>query len=436
MKRKTIKAVIIAGGKGTRLSPFIKDTPKSLIKIGKKSLIEHQIVLLKKYGIKEIWILLGHLGNQIREYLQDGKKWNVNIYYHQENKPLGTAGALKTLEKQIKEDFLVFFGDVMLDFDIKKFINWYKEKKGKIGSIIVHPNDHPFDSNLVEIGKKGEIASLLRKPHRPGLIFRNLSIAGVYIFSPNIFKYIPSKKKCDIEKDILPIILKSKYKVYAYNTPEYFKDMGTPKRLIEVNRAYTSGRIKKFNLKNKRKAVFLDRDGVINEEIDQLSKIKDFKVYNFVAKAIKKINDSEYLTIIITNQPMIAKGFMTEADLNEIHKKLETELGLKGAKIDAIYYCPHHPEKGFLGEVPELKIKCNCRKPKISLFFKARKEFNIDFKKSYLIGDQAIDILAGKRAGCKTILVKTGHGKNYKLFFTRPDFVAKNLAEAIKIINP
>ena len=429
------KAVIIAGGKGTRLAPLAKNIPKALIKIGKKPLIEHQIALLKRYEVKEIWILLGYLGDQIREYLQDGKKWNVNIYYHQEKKPLGTAGALKILQRKIKEDFLVLFGDIMLDFDMQRFINWHKEKKGKICSIIVHPNDHPFDSNLVELGRKGEVISLLRKPHRPGAIFRNLSIAGVYIFSPKIFQYIAKEKKSDIEKNILPLILKSKYKIYAYNTPEYFKDVGTPKRLREVNRASASGRIKRFNLRNKRKAIFLDRDGVINEEIDQLSKIKYFKIYRFAAKAIKKINNSDYLTIIITNQPMIAKGFMTEADLNEIHKKLETELGFKGAKIDAIYYCPHHPERGFVGEVPELKVKCGCRKPSPGLVKKAVRDFNLDLSKSFFIGDSSIDAKTAENTRINFIGVKTGYACQDGRYQIKQSFpLYKNLLEAVNNI--
>ncbi|MBL7142498.1 MAG: HAD-IIIA family hydrolase [Candidatus Pacebacteria bacterium] len=424
-----MKAVILAGGKGTRLFPLTREIPKVLVKIGRKPVIEHQILLLRDYGIKEIWILAGFLGDQIREYLQDGRKWKVKIYYLQEKKPLGTAGALKTLGKIIqKDDFLVFSGDVMLDFDIKRLVAYYRQKKAF--TIIVHSNDHPADSDLVEVDNKGKIISLLRRPHPKGSIFRNLSIASAYIFSPKIFKHIPQRRKCDIEKDVLPLILKSKEKVYAYNTPEYIKDIGTPKRLEEVRRDYSSGKIRRLNLKNKRKAVFLDRDGVINKEVDQLSRIKDFELYSFAAKAVKKINESDYLAIIVTNQPMVAKGFMTEKDLNEIHKKLETELGLKGAKIDAIYYCPHHPEKGFVGEVPELKIKCNCRKPLPGLFLKARKDFNIDFKKSYLIGDQERDILAGRKIGCKTILVKTGLGKSYKNA-VKPDFAAKNLLEAV-----
>jgi len=429
-----MKAVILAGGKGTRLSKLIKNTPKPLIKIGGKPVIEHQILLLREYGIKEIWILLGFLGSQIKEYLKNGEKWDVNIHYCQEKKPLGTAGALKVLENEIKEDFLVLSGDVMLDFDLKRFISYHRKKNG-IASIIVHPNDHPFDSDLVEVDKEGQVLSLLKRPHPSRLNFRNLSIASAYIFSPKIFKYTPLKIKSDIEKDILPLILKSKQKIYAYKTPEYIKDIGTPNRLMKVRKDYILGKIRKFNLKNKRKVVFLDRDGVINEEIDRLSRVEDLKIYDFSAKAIKKINEFGYLIIIITNQPMIAKGFMTEKDLDEIHQKLETELGKQGAKIDAFYYCPHHPEKGFPGEIPELKIKCNCRKPKIGLFLKAKKDFNINLKSSYMIGDQTSDILAGERAGCKTILVKTGYGGKDNLFKVKPIYIAKNLLEAVHFIK-
>lgn len=429
-----MKAVILAGGKGSRLTSLTEDKiPKSLIKIGDKSIIEHQVILLRKYGIKEIWILSGFLGDQIKEYLQNGKKWNVSIRYLQEGKPLGTAGALKPLENKIKEDFLVLSGDVMLDFNVRRFVNWHKKKKGSIASLIVHPNDHPFDSDLVEVDNTGKVISLLKRPHSSGLTFRNLSIASVFIFSPKIFQYITKKKKSDIEKDILSRILKSKEKIYTYNTPEYVKDIGTPKRLREVNRDYASGKIKKLNLGNKRKAIFLDRDGVINKEIDQLSKIKDFKIYNFSAKAIKKINKSDYLTIVITNQPMIAKGFMSESDLNEIHKKLETDLGLEGAKIDAIYYCPHHPEKGFVGEIPKLKIKCHCRKPDIGLIEKAVSDFNLDLSKSFLIGDSSVEAKTAENAKVNFIGVKTGYACQDNKYQINQKFrLYKNLLEVVE----
>lgn len=435
-----MQAVIVAGGKGKRLARLTKNIPKPLIKIGKIPLIEHQIKLLEKHGIKEIFILSGYLGQKLRKYLGDGKKWGVNIIHYQEEKPLGTAGALKTLAGKINEDFLFLSGDIMLDLDIQKFIHWYRQKKAegreknKIASIVVHSTDHPFDSDLVEVGKNERINSFLIRPHPEGKTLPRLGIASVFIFSPDIFKHITSRKKTDIEKDVLPQLDLTKYNIYAYNTSEYLKDMGTPKRLEEVNYDYAQKKIEKLNLKNRRKAVFLDRDGVIVKEVDNLSRVGDLKIYAFSANAIKKINNSNYLTIITTNQPMIAKGFMTENDLDEIHKKLETELGQKGVKIDAIYHCPHHPEKGFAGEIPGLKIKCACRKPAIGLFKKAEKEFNVDLKESYVIGDKTSDILAGKRAGCKTILVKTGYGGKDGAFSVKPDFSAKNLAEAIEVI--
>lgn len=428
-----MQALILAGGKGIRLYPITKKIPKVLMKIGGKTVIEHQIVLLKRYGVKEIWVLVGFLGEKVRKYLNEGKRWKTKIRYCQEKRLLGTAGALKQLEGKIKTDFLVFSGDVMLDFDVKRFINFHKKKKG-MATMIVHPSDHPFDSDLVEADREGKVISLLKRPHPENIIFKNLSIASVFIFSPRIFKYIPTRRKTDFEKDILPKVLKAGEKVYAYNTPEYIKDMGTPKRLKLVEADYVSGKIKKMNLQNKRKAVFLDRDGVINEEVDQLSKLEDLSIYSFAAKAVKRINKAGYLAILITNQPQIAKGFMIKETLELIHKKLEAELAKEGAKLDAIYYCPHHPEKGFEGERPELKITCQCRKPRAGLFFQARNDFNIDLAKSYVVGDQTQDILAGKRAGSKTVLVQTGYkGKDNK-YLVEPDFKARNLTEAVNAI--
>lgn len=431
-----MQAVILAGGKGTRLYPFTKNTPKALIKIGERPLVEHQILLLKEYGIKEIWLLLGYLGDQIRNYFQEGKRWNVNIHYCQEEKPLGTAGALKVLEGKIKKDFLVLSGDVMLNFDVKRFIDYHRQKKGNLATIVVHPNGHPFDSDLVEVDRTGKVVSLLKRPHPAGLTFHNLSIASQYIFSPKILKYIPENRKTDIEKYLLPKILKSKNKIYTYNTPEYIQDIGTPKRLKEVRRDYVSGKVRRLNLRNKRKAIFLDRDGVINKEIDQLSALKDLKIYSFAAPAIKKINQSEYLTVLVTNQPMVAKGFLTQDELDRIHKKIETELAFKGAKIDAIYYCPHHPEKGFTGEISELKIKCDCRKPKIGLIKRAVKDFNLDLSKSFLIGDSSVDIKTAENARIKFIGVETGYGCRDGRYKTKKTFpIYKNLLTAVNSIG-
>jgi len=426
-------AVIVAGGKGTRLASIAKDTPKALISIGEFSVLEHQIRLLQAYDVKHVWLLLGVHGDKIQEFIKT-KQWNLSVETIQESQPLGTAGALKQLDGELSEDFLVLSGDIMLNMDLSRLMKWHEEKGG-ILSLVVHPNDHPFDSDLVEINTEGKVLSLLQRPHKEGKTFRNLSIASVYMVSPKIFDYIREGEKSDIEKDLLPVLLEKEEHVYAYNTPEYIKDMGTPERLEQVRRDYESGKIQKMSLKNERRAIFLDRDGVMNEEVDQLSNVEDLHIYKFTSEAVKKINHTDFMTIVVSNQPMIAKGFITEKDVEEIHKKLETELGNKGAKIDAIYYCPHHPEKGFEGERPELKIACKCRKPEPGLLLQAKEDFNINLEKSYVIGDQTADILAGEKAGCKTVLVETGYAGKDGRYSVQPDFTTNNLLEAVHMIT-
>jgi len=430
-----MKAVIAVGGMGTRLAKVSKNIPKALVKVGNKPIIEHQIILLAKYGIKDIYLLLGYLGDQIKTYLGDGKKWGVCLHYHHEEIPLGRTGALAAIRYELKEDFLFLSGDIMIDFDIKKFINWHKQKKDSITSMIVHPSDHPFDSDLIEMDSNNAVTSLLVKPHAADLHFQNLGIASVFIFSPGVFKYIPKDRKSDFEKDVLSLILKDGKRVYAYKTPEYIKDMGTPERLKKVNKDYRSGKIQKLNIKNKRRAIFLDRDGVINEYVSDLAKEKEFTLYPFAPRAVKKTNYAGYLAIVVTNQPMVAKGFITQKELHRVHKKMEIGLGLEGAFVDAVYYCPHHPEKGFKGEVVGLKIKCSCRKPGIGLIKKAVKDFNIDLTKSFFIGDSTTDAKAAENAGIKFIGVKTGYGLKDGRYKVHKKFsLRKNVLDAVNHI--
>jgi len=432
MSNTLTTAVILAGGKGTRLAPVAKDTPKALVHIGGLSVVEHQIALLKQHGIRTVWLLLGHLGKEVQEFLE-AKDLGVELRYKQEQEALGTAGALSQLQNEIKEDFLVLSGDVMMNVDCTRFWNWHAEKNS-IVSLLVHPNDHPFDSDLVEVNTEGKVVSLLKRPHKKGETFRNISIASLYICSPKIFSYIAKNGKSDFEKDLLPVLIKASQSIYAYKSPEYIKDMGTPERLEQVRKDYESGKIQRMSLRNERRAIFLDRDGVLNEEIDQLSRAEDLRVYAFAPEAVRSINETDFMAIIVSNQPMIAKGFMTEHEAEEIQKKLETELGWQGAKIDGAYYCPHHPEKGFPGERPELKIDCECRKPKSGLFLRAKEEFHINLQKSYMIGDQTADIAAGKDAGCKTVLVETGYAGKDGKYEAQPDYVAKHILQAVERI--
>lgn len=410
-----MKALILAGGKGTRLGKRTETVPKPLIRINGKPVIEYQIELLRKNNLRNIAISINHFGDKIRKHLGDGKKWGVHIDYFEETFPMGTAGGIKEIEKQLKEDFLVLYGDLLINIDLKRIIKQHKKNKFNdikcIGTLMVHPNNHPYDSDLVEIDEQMKINNFLSKPHPENLIYKNIVNAAVYVLSPVVCDYIPRGTASDFGKDIFPSIIKrNKHSLYAYNSPEYLKDIGTPERLLQANREVKNGTYQKSILSVKKPAIFFDRDGVINEEVDQLCKIEDFDLIKNADKAIKKINESGYYVVVITNQPMIAKGLCTYKDVLEINKKMETELGKLGAKIDAIYFCPHHPEKGFPKENKIYKIKCSCRKPNIGMIKKAVKDLNIDLKNSLFIGDSTVDAMTAKNAGIKFIGVKTGYG--------------------------
>lgn len=424
-----MKAVILAGGKGTRLGSLTSLLPKPMVKIGNIPVLEHQINLLKRYGIKDIIILTGYLSEVIEIYFKTGKSFGVNIKYFKEKEPLGTTGGIKAIESSLSDDFLVLYGDIIIDMDLSRLMNFHKNKKG-IATVVLHSNTHPYDSDLVDVNESQQITAFHPKPH-DNAFYRNLVNAGVYILSPKIFQHLEKNKSADFARDIFPALIK-KENLFGYNTPEYIKDMGTPERLKEVEEDYASGKIARLNLQNKRNAVFLDRDGVINEKVDQLHNIEDFRLIDVASEAIKKLNSSEYLSIIITNQPAVARNLCTIQDIENIHNKMETLLGNNAAKMDAIYFCPHHPDRGFPDENLKYKINCSCRKPKTGMIEKAVSDFNINLDGSYLVGDSSRDIECGKNAGITTIGVRTGDA--CKDCQNSPDFMFDNILEATKFI--
>lgn len=425
-----MKAVILAGGKGTRLQSVNAQIPKPMLPIGAKPLLEHQVELLRSYGITDIILLVNHLKESIQEYFQDGSKWGVHISYYEETTPLGTVGGVKAIEENIHDDFLLIYGDVMFDMNITRLIAFHQSHDSEC-TLVLHPNDHPYDSDLVEIDSESRITAFHSKPHEEGRYYRNLVNAGVYVLSKNIFQFLEKNKKADFGKDIFPNIV-NQLKMFGYNTSEYLKDMGTPDRLVKVNRDFLSGKISNRNLKNKQRAIFLDRDGVLNEDHPYISKPEDLNLFSFTAEAVKKINTSNFLAIVVTNQPVVARNLCTEEGLRLIHNKLDTVLGFEHALLDALYYCPHHPDKGYPEENPAYKIDCHCRKPKPGMLLDAARDFNIDLSTSFIIGDDERDIEAGKRAGVTTIGVRSG--KALKGSKQLPDHLFENVSEAVDFI--
>lgn len=430
-----MKAVIQAGGKGTRISEITGDViPKPMLEISGYPILYHQMMNLKKNGITDITVIIGHLGNVIKDYFGDGKQFGLNISYVEEDpqKPLGTAGSLYFLKDKLKENFVFLLADVFIDIDFEKMEQYHIANNADV-TLLTHPNGHPFDSDLV-VEEGGVVKAFDYKSNdRTTYNYKNLVNAGVMIFSPSVFKYLTELRKYNYEKDIIvPLI--NEGKVVSYKSSEYAKDMGTPERYRRVQEDYNSGICDAKNLANKQKAIFLDRDGTINEYVGFLRKEEDFSLIPGVSEAIKKINNSGYLAIVVTNQPVIARGEVNEEELVEIHKKMETLLGLDGAYIDDIYYCPHHPDKGFEGEIPELKIECDCRKPKTGMLEKAAKEHNIDLSSSIMIGDSTLDIKMAENAGMQSVLLKTGQKGEDGKYDVSPTLIAEDLNDAINKI--
>ena len=422
-----MKTVIMAGGRGTRISSVASDIPKPMIKIEGKPVLEHELECLRDQGFTDIILTVSHLGNIIMDYFGDGsgvspatgKPFGVHIEYYFEKDPLGNAGALFKIKDKLDSDFLLLNADAVFDVDFNRFVAFHKQHGGLV-TLFTHPNSHPYDSGLIIADKNGSVEQWLGKEDERPEYYRNRVNAGLHVINPTILDHsgIDADKvgamgengkpiKVDLDRQILKP-LAGTGKMFCYDSPEYVKDMGTPERYYSVCEDYKTGRVSGKNLKNKQKAVFLDRDGTINKYVGFLRNIDEFELIDGVADAIKKINSVGYLVIVVTNQPVIARGEMTFDELDMIHNKMETLLGKKGAYLDAIYFCPHHPDKGYDGERPELKIECNCRKPRPGMLLKAAKDFNIDLSKSWMVGDSQNDISAGIGAGCKTAFI----GKN------------------------
>lgn len=427
-----MQAVIMAGGKGTRLASVIGEIPKPMVSIFGKPLLEYQIEDLRKNGISEIIIVIGYLGNVIKQHFNCGKEFGVHITYYEEKEPLGTAGALKKIEEQLEEDFILLFGDLFLDVDFVRFVAFHKEKKANV-SLFVHPNSHPYDSDILVADKSGEVTAWIYKNEERVEDYENLVNAGLYVVSREALRALPDCKKIDLEKQFITKLIPQR-KIFAYRSTEYVKDVGTPERLKKVECDVANQICAKRNLKQKQKCIFLDRDGTINKHVGFLRDAAQVELEEHVAEAIRVINDSEYLAIVITNQPVIARGECSYEMLDSIHKRIHTLLGMEGAYIDALYYCPHHPDKGFVGEVPTLKLDCECRKPKVGMIKKAVEVYNIDLADSWMVGDTDIDIQTGINAGMKTGLVMTGMQKKFSKYQVTPDIKTANLLECIEQI--
>lgn len=441
-----MKTVIMAGGRGTRISSIASDIPKPMIRINGKPVLEHELECLRDQGFTDIILTVSHLRHIIMDYFGDGssispvtgKPFGVHIKYYFEKEPLGNGGALFKIRDELDSDFLLLNADAIFDVDFNRFVAYHRAHGGLV-TLFTHSNSHPYDSGLLIEGKDGTVDQWLAKEDERPVYYHNVVNAGLHVMNPRVLDesgidgaMVGQKDadgqpiKVDLDRQLLKP-LAGRGKMVCYKSPEYVEDMGTPERYHKVCEDFKNGIISSRNLRTKQKVVFLDRDGTINQYVGFLRDVNQFALIDGAGEAIRKINRAGYLAIVVTNQPVIARGEVSYEGLDEIHKKMETLLGKEGAYVNAIYFCPHHPDKGFSGERLELKFDCECRKPKPGMLLQAAADFNIDLAKSWMIGDGVNDIKAGQNAGCRTALIGSESYGQTVTVSSLKDFVEKYL---------
>lgn len=437
----TRQLVILAGGKGTRLKDRLGDLPKPMIPIAGKPLLEHQVELGRQHGFTDVLMFVHHRADLIQAHFGDGSRWGVKIDYVVEREPLGTAGAVLAGFEKLADQFAVMYGDTMVNVDLGRFWTAH-EQSGADGTLLLHPNNHPLDSDLVEMDAQDRITAFHNRPHQPDRCFQNLVNAGLYVLKKAALRPGSSSPQppvsgiLDFGKDLFPAMLRRGIHLHGYNTPEFIKDIGTPSRYDWVCAQYAAGIIQRSSLATPQRAVFLDRDGTLIKEVSRqgLASVEQLELLPGVPEAIHALNQAGLRAVVVTNQPVIAKGFVTEAQLQDIHNKLETLLGREHAFLDRIHFCPHHPERGFPGERADLKIDCACRKPKTGMIDRAVRELNVDLGQSWLVGDTTTDIQTARNAGLRSVLVRTGYGGGDGKEGTQPDYTCDNLLDAVRLI--
>ncbi|MBI4302337.1 MAG: D-glycero-beta-D-manno-heptose 1,7-bisphosphate 7-phosphatase [Chloroflexi bacterium] len=407
------KAMVLAAGEGTRLWPLTLNAPKVLLPIGGIPMILHTLNWLKSYGISQLAINLGRHGEKIRELLQDGSRWGLRISYSPEEVLLGTAGGVKRIDRFFDGTFVIVYGDVFTEFDLSAMIRFHREKRSAATLVLVAGLGEGV--GIVQMDQVGRISQFVEKPSEKNQLGK-LANGGIYILEREVLGHIPGQGFCDFAYDVFPRLIEMGLPIYGYalDHKDYLIDIGTPETYRQANRDVETGR-----LKFAKGAVFLDRDGTIARDVPYCRRVEDFELLPTVPQAIRLFNERGFRVVVVTNQSGIARGYFTEAILAEMHHKMQTELAQHGAWVDAIYHCPHHPDQG-----------CGCRKPGTALFRQAAQELGLNLSASYVIGDSDMDVEAGQRLGCQTILATTGPGVGNNSHPHVADHVASSLLEA------
>lgn len=425
-----VQAIILAGGKGTRLASRLNGKPKPLVDVDGTPLLRRQIEALVQSGCDDIVLLVNHAADQIEAFVAQ-LDLPVKVTLIDDGDPRGTAGATLACLDRLHDRFIVVYGDTLFDLDIAHMLADHA-RSGAQATLLLHPNDHPADSDLVEIDEAGWVRAFHSYPHPPGAWLRNLVNAAFYVVDRSLLEpWVGRMQAGDFAKNLFPALVAEGARIRGYVSFEYIKDIGTPARLDKAENHLRSGVVARARRCTPQRAVFLDRDGTLNHLRGHLSRAEDLELIEGAGEAVRRLNEAEYRVVLVTNQPVLARGEVDEAGLARIHARLESELGKAGAYLDAIHYCPHHPHAGYPGEVSALKRECDCRKPATGMVMAAAEAMNIDLAQSWMIGDSTADIAMAQAAGLRSVLVDTGERGADGKHPAEPTMRARSIVDAV-----
>jgi mannose-1-phosphate guanylyltransferase / phosphomannomutase len=429
------QAVILCGGKGTRLGEAFSDLPKPLVPVCGVPLLDRILEKSAAAGASRVILAAGHLGEQIRERYKGSNRWNLEIHVHIEAKPLGTGGCLHEIAHLLDEDFLLLYGDVFLDFDLSALVAHHL-RSHPVATVLVRQSDHPKDSDLVALDPHSDrVTAFLPKATRnPNGIYHNWGNAAVYACSRSLLDHIPKDISSDIATHAFPEVLASGGEILAHHleTTGFVKDMGTPARLIEVERYCIRKALAAESLlyPQKIRAVILDRDGVILRDNGPSTEPETIEFMPQALKGLADLHSQNLACMVATNQPWIARGLLTEQQLNQCHLMMMEAIAANSGKIADIAHSPYHPETHHGEGIPELRRASECRKPRPGMLFSLMETSGFLPSETVMIGDSEADVIAAKNAGVRSILI----GDNTEALNARPDAHARDISHAASVI--
>jgi len=378
---KPKQAVILAGGKGTRLLPITNNKPKPMIEFHGKVFLEYLIEMVREQGFKRILLLLGYLPEVVQDYFGDGSKWGIEIKYSVTDVENNTGRRIKLAENLIDPVFLLMYCDNYWPMRIDKM--WRQFVSANVSALVtVYLNKDHYTKDNLRVDEHGCVEIYDKSRTAPNL--QGVDI-GFLILRKGVLGLLPERGNVSFEETVYPELIRNR-QLRAYLTEHRYYSVGSHERLNLTN---------EFLLR--KPTVILDRDGVLNKnppKAQYVCRWDDWEWIPGAKEAIRLLKDAGFRIIVVTNQAGIARGFMTESDLEIIHEKMQKELLQCGGSIDRIYYCPH----GW-------NDNCECRKPKPGMFFQAQRDFNLDLSLTFFVGDDERDRQVGHAAECKTLLV-------------------------------